>query len=191
MSSAANLRRRELAAIHAARKDLGLDDETYREMLFQLTGERSAKGLNQRQRRQVLDHMRRLGAARKPRQRVAQHPGRPHNLDREPTLQKIEALLADMKLPWAYADAIARQQYGIERCAWLNTLDQVTGVIAALHVEQEKRQLLEQLQKLLQEKGIAEEELERRYRLRKGWRRHRPTLGVLIARLLEEDQNDG
>ena len=39
-------RNHRLAAIHLGKKELGLDDDTYRDMLEQVTGKRSAKGLN-------------------------------------------------------------------------------------------------------------------------------------------------
>lgn len=55
------LRRAELAKIHVAARDLGLDDEVYRQILCRLTGHRSAAELDQRQRRLVLDELKRLG----------------------------------------------------------------------------------------------------------------------------------
>ena len=58
-----------LAAIHVAKRDLKLDDDTYRDVLERVTGKRSAKGMGERDVRLVLDEFRRLGwqskAARK------------------------------------------------------------------------------------------------------------------------------
>lgn len=190
MSKAAERRRKQLAAIHAARRDLGLDEDSYRHMLSEVAGVRSAADLDVDGRRKVLDHLRRVGWSAKPRRRVAEHPGTPHNLDREQMLQKIEAQLASMGLPWSYADAIAKQQTGIQRVAWLRNREHLTGVIGALHVEQEKRGLLASLDELLASAGIGRDELASQYQLRRNWERHRPTLRALVERLAATN-NDG
>ena len=184
--------RAELAKIHMAAKALGMDttdpspNSDYRAMLRQHGGKTSAGELDAAGRARVLDHLRRAGAQATPRKRVAQHPGTPHNLGREAMLQKIEAYLADMKLPWYYADTIARQQTGIERVAWLRKQEDLRGVIAALHVEQEKRGLLETLDERLAALGMTREGLAEQRALRAGWMRHRPTLRRLIADLAGE-----
>ena len=46
-------------------------------------------------------------------------------------LKKIEALLAEARRPWSYADAIAKRMYRVERVAWC-TPDQARGLVAAL-----------------------------------------------------------
>ena len=199
MSATAEIRRRkQLAAIHAARRDLGLDEDGYRLMLREGAGAESAKDLDAAGRRKVLDHLRRVGWERKPRRRVAEHPGTPHNIDREQMLQKIEAQLTDMGLPWSYADAIARQQTGIERVAWLRKRDDLTGVIGALHVEQEKRGLLASLDELLERVGMTRDQLAEEQKLRRNWTRHRPTLRAMVERLalvaetpVTHDSNEG
>lgn len=56
-----DLRAREIAKIHVAKKALGLCDESYREILFQEAGCRSAKDLDEAGRRRVLDRFRGLG----------------------------------------------------------------------------------------------------------------------------------
>lgn len=169
-------RRRQLAQIHLAAKQLGLDDDTYRAMLREVAGVTSAGDLTDTGRRRVLDHLRRLGwHARPKRKRVAQHPGTPHNIDREAQLQKIEAQLADMGLPWSYADAIARRQTGIERVAWVRSREQLAAIIAALAVEQEKRALLARVDELLAQLGRDRGYVAQRVR-RAAWERHRPTL---------------
>lgn len=184
MSTNAEIRRRkQLAAIHAARRDLGMDEDDYRLMLRQVTGVASAKDLDASGRRKVLDHLRRVGWDKRPRKRVAQYPGTPHNIDREQMLQKIEAQLTDMGLPWSYADAIARRQTGIERVAWLRKAADLTGVIGALHVEQEKRGLLATLDGILERAGMTRDQVAQQYTLRQNWTRHRPTLRALIERL--------
>ena len=52
-------------------------------------------------------------------------------------IQKIEAILADCGLPWAYADGIARQMFKIDRLRWCDT-EQLMKVTAALVYQQKK-----------------------------------------------------
>lgn len=54
--TAPDRRRRQLAAVHAAKRDLGLDDDTYRDLLERLTGARSAAELGPESLDAVLDH---------------------------------------------------------------------------------------------------------------------------------------
>ncbi|WP_208435993.1 regulatory protein GemA [Bartonella phoceensis] len=50
-----------LAAIHMGKRALGLDDETYRALLFRLTGKQSAKDLSVSEQRLVMQEMRAYG----------------------------------------------------------------------------------------------------------------------------------
>ena len=80
--------------------------------------------------------------------------GRPANFARMPDeIRKIEAQLADMGLSWAYADAIAKRMFGIRRVAWCRKQKQLVAILAALHVEQEKRQLGAAVDLMLQRLG--------------------------------------
>jgi len=178
-----NNRQKATAQIHIARKQLGLDEDTYRQMIRTATAGRreSCADCTIGELHQVLQHLRDRGFKARPRQRVGQHPGTPHNLDKKAGLQKIEALLAELKAPWAYADAIARQQYGIERVAWLKTPEQFKAMIAALHVELEKRQLLAALEQLLAERNLTLAEIETTWELPKNWQRQRRVLKKLIT----------
>ncbi|NWO06347.1 MAG: hypothetical protein HLX50_11810, partial [Alteromonadaceae bacterium] len=92
----------------------------------------------------------------------------------------------DEEAPWSYADAIAKRQYGVERTAWLRTVDQYRGVIAALDVELEKRSRLAALEKQLAEHGLTLDDVETQFpNIRKGWRRHRQTLERLADHYAE------
>lgn len=183
MGNAQLRRNKQIAAIHAAKRDLGMDEDTYRNMLEKVTGKRSSAGLSYDERQKVLDYLRESGAKRTPKKRVAQHPGRPANIDTRAQLQKIEALLADMSLSWKYADAIARQQTGIARVAWLKEESHLRSVIAALHVEQEKRGLFSQVEQHARAADIDLELLAEQFDLPKGWQRNRKILENLIEGL--------
>jgi phage gp16-like protein len=126
-------RTRDLAAIHACAKKLDMDRETYEALLLRIANVRSAASLDADGRARVLDELHRLGAPN-PKTR-----GRPKNLGNEPMLQKIGALLVELKAPWSYADAIARQMFHVERVAWLRKPEQLRAVIAALNVQLRKK----------------------------------------------------
>lgn len=124
-------RRAELAKIHIARKDLALDDETYKQMLWSVARVESSKDLDAAGRRAVLEHLKARGfKSKKPKT----FPGRPHNTDSNPQLKKIEALLADAKRPWSYADAMAKRMFNVDRIAFCNG-EQLGKIIAALTIQ--------------------------------------------------------
>ena len=132
MPAVKNNRNNELAQIHIAKKDLGLDDETYRAMLWTVARVGSSKDLDYAGRQAILTHLKSRGWANK-----TQKPSVANS--KKPLMGKIGALLADMQLSWAYADGIAKQMYKRERLQWC-TPDELRGVIAALVNKQGNKQ---------------------------------------------------
>lgn len=126
-------RSRELAAIHMGKKRLGLDDATYRDLLWTVARVRSAKDLDEHGRRAVIEHMRARGfhAAGGARQRPAQ--------DREALVAKIRALLIEAGRADAYADGMARHMFKVEKFTWLEPR-QMHKLVAALMYDQKRRQ---------------------------------------------------
>ncbi len=134
-----NARNRELAQIHIAKKQLALDDDTYRDMLWSIARVRSAGDLDFTGRKRVLEHLRNRGF--KTRSGKIPRPGRPANIghpDRGPSLKKIEALLADSGRAWAYADGMAKKMFHVEKVSWCE-VDQLHSIIAALVYDQRRR----------------------------------------------------
>ncbi|PKN07511.1 MAG: regulatory protein GemA [Deltaproteobacteria bacterium HGW-Deltaproteobacteria-8] len=134
-------RRSLLAKVHIAAKALGLDDETYRDMLEALTGKRSAGKLTDKQLVLVVAALRAKGwndedprPARPNRNKPAPRatPGC------QPLLSKIGALLADSGRPWAYAAGMAQRMYQVERLEWAKP-EQLRGIIAALVKDARRR----------------------------------------------------
>lgn len=123
-------RRADLARIHMAKKELGLDDEAYRELLKGLTGKVSAGDLDHRQRFQVLKAMANLGA--KPAAKSSPYPGRPMMVpaESEALIRKIEAQLTEARRPWAYAHATAKRMFGKDQVQFCAP-DQLRRIIAA------------------------------------------------------------
>lgn len=78
-----------LAKIHIARKDLGLSEDSYRDILYRITGQRSASGLSNALLTNTLDEFKRLGfkTPLKERSRAVSRP-----LANAPHATKIRAL---------------------------------------------------------------------------------------------------
>lgn len=132
-------RTRQLARIHCLKRDIGMTDEQYEAVLWTIARVDSAKDLDAHGRAQVIQQLQtRLKATRK-----AGYPGRPHNADTRPRIQKIEALIADAGRPWAYADTLAKRIAKKDRitfCSW----DDLGKIIAALEYDAKRRQRREE-----------------------------------------------
>ncbi|HWH86334.1 MAG TPA: regulatory protein GemA [Pseudomonas sp.] len=126
-----NIRNINLAKIHVAKKQLGLDDETYRAILARLCGVKSAKDLNARQLPLVLQEFERLGW-----QPVkTKHGKRPNPPDNKAALMsKIEAQLSAANRSWAYADGMAMHMFKVEKVDWLGG-DQLLKLVQALAID--------------------------------------------------------
>lgn len=119
-------RRRDLAAIHVAKKQLAMEDDTYREMLWTIARVRSASDLDHAGRRRVLDHLRACGFKRT----------RP--LARDPQSRKVRALWLGLKELGALRDAsedalnsYVSRQTGAKALQWASS-DQLSQVIESL-----------------------------------------------------------
>ncbi|MDW3715329.1 MULTISPECIES: gp16 family protein [unclassified Pseudomonas] len=121
-----------LTKIQIARRQLGMDDDTYRAMLKRTVGAESSKGLTPRQVGRVLAELERLGfeptgKAKMPTDRqVAEPPP-----ERKALVFKIGAQLASAGRPWAYADAIAQRMFQVDRVEWCEP-DQLRRLVVAL-----------------------------------------------------------
>ena len=129
-------RRNELAKIHIGAKQLGLDEETYRDMLETVAGKLSAAELDERGRREVLAHLRERGA--KFQRKTTRRRPSPADGNR-PLIGKIYALLGDR--PVEYAEAILKRMTSHSHkvpLAWA-TPEQLRKVVAALSYDQRRR----------------------------------------------------
>lgn len=147
MTAAPDERRRELAKIHIAKAQLGLDDDTYRAMLWTLGRVRSAADLGAEGRRQVLDHLKSRGfrAAKRAEPSTITRGIKPAvPADRQAQIGKIEALLADAGRPWAYVEAMAKRMCKVNALRFC-TPEQLGKLIAALSYDAKRRAAKESL----------------------------------------------
>lgn len=120
-------RNAELAKIHVYKKRLRLDDDTYRGLLQRVTGQRSAGDLNDVQRAQVLDELKRLFM-----------PAPQRSVPDEPQIALIRGLWADCAMYGLIRDRsdraltrFARRITKVDALPWLSAAD-AASVITAL-----------------------------------------------------------
>ena len=128
-------RKADLSAIHASAKTAGVDEDTRRAMVERISGgrTRSSADLTVGERTALL---REMGGPKRPSR--AGRAIRPAAMDRQSMIAKVNAQLADQRLPTAYAEAILRRQRGIAdkdvACPIEAATDpELRGVIAALY----------------------------------------------------------
>lgn len=68
------VKRKMVAKIHIARKDLAIEDAAYRALLERVTGRDSCKSMSNAQLGRVLEEFKRLGWSEKPRKRAGSRP---------------------------------------------------------------------------------------------------------------------
>ena len=124
-----------MAKIHIAKKELGLDDGTYRDVLWRVTGKRSCKKMLIGELEAVVKDMENSGFKPKA---APKHGKKPSVVGkREPLMGKIHAMLTDMGLHWNYAHGMADKMFGIKRLQWLND-SQLYKLTQALSVHQQR-----------------------------------------------------
>lgn len=131
-------RRSLLAKVHIAAKALGLDDDTYRDMLEGLTGQRSAGRLTEKQLVLVVTALRKKGWVDEDPRPAKKKPAPRATPGCAALLTKIEALLADAGRPWTYAVGLAARMYKVERLEWAKP-EQLRGIVAALVKDAQRR----------------------------------------------------
>lgn len=125
-------RNQRLAAIHMGKKQLGLDDDIYRDMLEQVTGKRSAKDMSDDDLVKVIQHMDGLGFSKR---EFGQKPK--VKLSKEALISKIEAHLTENQLHWNYAKGIAKQMFRKEALEFC-TENELWRIVASLEYKARK-----------------------------------------------------
>jgi len=125
-------RNKQLAMIHLAKKDLGLDDETYRAMLKNVADVTSASELTAYGLGQVIEHLRAKGW--EPKVKARPRPAE----DRVRLVKKIRRLLMNDNRPDAYADGMSAHMFGVDKFEWCNP-EQLKKIVAALAIDARRR----------------------------------------------------
>lgn len=118
--------------IQIGRRQLGMDDDTYRAMLMRTVGATTSKGLTPRQIGRVLAELERLGfQPTSPKKATAGRQTAEPAPERAALIGKIERQLAEAERTIAYADGMARRMFQVERVEWCDP-DQLRRLVAAL-----------------------------------------------------------
>lgn len=130
-----NTKKALMAKIHIGKKELHLDDDTYRDVLWRVTGKRSCSDMTIAQLQDVVKDMESRGFKPKA---AKTHGKKPDVITRRKNLMsKIEAILADMGLHWNYAHGMADKMFQIKRLQFLSD-NQLYKVTQALSVHQRR-----------------------------------------------------
>lgn len=136
MSSVGLRKAARIKAIHAACRSAGIDDTERKRLQLQITGKESLTEMDYAEVSRVLTHLNKAAG-------YHEYDGKPKSVDADLQLQKIEALLADMKLPWAYihrskfGPTMVKKLTGKDRIEWADTAGK-QAVITALVKRQQK-----------------------------------------------------
>jgi phage gp16-like protein len=142
VTAAPDTRRRELAQIHIAKAQIGLDDETYRAMLWTVGRVRSAANLDYAGRKAVLDHLKARGfKTEAPKEKRSSDWDWVNNAaaDRKDMLRKIAVVLKDANREKAYVDAIAKQMFCIDLVEFCRP-EQLHRIVSALEFDRRRRE---------------------------------------------------
>ena len=134
----ANNRNTELAQIHIAKKDLGLDDDTYRAMLWTCARVSSSKDLDHAGRAAVIAHLKARGFKPKRNGFKSQAPANVKQ-SKVALISKIGALLTVLEKPWEYADGMARKMFKVEKLIWC-TPQHLHKLVAALEYTKQRHE---------------------------------------------------
>lgn len=129
-----------IAKIHIAKKHLGYDDATYRDVLERVTGKTSCKQMDLGELKKVVMELKRLGFTPTPTATKTPTWGKKPSTTKpkQALMDKIEAVLADLSLNWNYAHALAKKMFGVDMVHWLDT-DRLYKVVQALAVYQKRQ----------------------------------------------------
>lgn len=130
------VRKSLMAKIHIGKNQLGLDEDTYRQLLLNTTGKNSCAAMTEDELHKVLGEMMKKGF--KVRSSFWGNRAVPRD-DKKIYLAKITALLAKHGLTKEYADGIAKKAFKVTFVHWLQPW-QLKKVVQMLAVYDRKQQ---------------------------------------------------
>lgn len=130
------MEKRLIQLIHVGKSSLKWDDDTYRDVIYRLTGKSSSAHCNDAEGEKIINYMKEKGFEPVAKKRYGKKPRVAAN--RQTVLNKIEALLADSDRPWAYAEQMAKHMFKKSYIVWLDDA-QLTKLMQALIIDAKRR----------------------------------------------------
>lgn len=145
MAGGGTITKQQIRYVQWLRRARGVDDETWGQMKTSV-GAESTRDLDQRQLNTLISRIDGDDGRQQPQQRQwervhksAKKSGmdKPPPMERAAMLSKVEAILSELKLPWGYADGMAKRMFGKEKLRWLDP-QQTYKLLQALTVYQRR-----------------------------------------------------
>lgn len=129
-------KKKMMQLVHIGKNKLKLDDATYRDMLWQVTGKRSSKDCTAANLKKMIERMEQHGFVITP---AKKHQTKKPDVAKSKQLlmDKIEALLTDGGYPWEYAQKLAKHMYKVDALTFCDGR-QLRGIITALTKHNQK-----------------------------------------------------
>jgi len=129
------MNRNQLAVIHIAKKEVGMSDDEYRDLLGSV-GVESSKDLNTKTFAVVMGHFEKSGFKTKSKTRKRKINNLPEG--KKALMSKLEAIILDMGLDWPYVDGMAKRSFKIEKVQWLEPPELMK--LVQMMIKHQKRQ---------------------------------------------------
>lgn len=130
------MEKRLIQLIHVGKSSLNWDDDTYRSVLYRLTGKSSSSRCTDAEGDKILSYMKEQGFEPTAKKQYGTKPR--VAASRQTVLNKIEALLAERDLPWAYAEQMTKHMFKKHYIIWLDDI-QLRKLMQALIVDAKRR----------------------------------------------------
>lgn len=129
-------KKKMMQLVHIGKNKLGLDDATYRDMLWQVTAKRSSRDCTAAMLKKVIERMETHGFSITP---AKKHQTKKPDAakSKQALMDKIEALLTDGGYPWEYAESMVKHMYKVDALTFCDG-HQLRGIITALTKNQQK-----------------------------------------------------
>ena len=114
------------AVIHIAKVQVGMTDDEYSALLSRV-GVESSVDLNNKTFSKVMYRFEKLGFQSLKKTKARRKPDK-LPLEKEKLMKKLEAIILDMDLSWAYVDSIAKKRFDVDAAQWLDGSDLYTLV---------------------------------------------------------------
>ena len=110
------------AVIHIAKAQVGMTDDEYSALLSGV-GVESSVDLSNKTFDKIMYRFERLGFQSSAKTRTKNKTRRKPDklpLEKKHLMKKLEAIILDMDLSWAYVDAIAKKRFDVDAAQWLD-----------------------------------------------------------------------